>query len=51
MVLSTLTGNAQWTKCQPLLGLDLVKLGMKKVDMDMCMFTSQVLFLTNIPPH
>ena len=35
-------------KCQPLLWLYLMTLGIKKVEMDMSVFPSQVLVLTNI---
>ena len=46
MVLSTPMGNNQWTKCHPFLLFNLMTLGIQKLDMDMCMFTSQVLVMT-----
>ena len=48
MVLYLLTGYNKWTKFHSLLLLDLTTLGIKKVDMDMCVFTSQYLVLNFI---
>ena len=46
MFIYPLTGDTHWTKYQPLLWLNLVTLGIKKVVIDMCVFTSQVLVTT-----
>ena len=48
MVLSILIGDKQWTKFRPLLWLALISLWIQKLSVDMCVFPSQVLVLTNI---